>query len=85
MNAPHSLANFIVGGRCYGASVEHHQVGAGDIRRRVQPFRRKTRFERSSVRLRRAAPEILDEESIHLANSNVRSKLPYANGLRFIA
>ena len=85
VNSPNHLADFVIRRCGHRASVEHNQVGAGNIRRRVQPLRRKTCFERSSVRLRGATPEILDEESIHLANSNVRSKLPHANGLRFIA
>src|SRR5580704_254719 len=72
MHAAHGLANFIVGGRGYGAGVEDDQGRVGGGRGGGESFRGQAGFDGGSVGLGGAAVEVFYEESIHCINGSWR-------------
>src|ERR1700722_17238338 len=64
MHAAHGLANFIVGGRGYGAGVEDDQGRVGGGRGGGEPLRGQAGFNGGSVGLGGGAAEVFLEKSI---------------------
>ncbi len=65
MDTPDHLPHFIVRGCGHGAGVQHHQVGVLQIGGRRKALRGEASLNRRAIGLRRPAPEILDEKTLH--------------------
>ena len=78
MNAAHRLAHFIVRGRGDGAGIQHHQIGRSHFARGGESLRSQPRFDRRTIGLRSAAPEILYEEPFHFIQPFLNSSLTWS-------
>jgi hypothetical protein len=76
MQAAHGLANFIIGGRGYGAGVDDDQASFGGGRGGGESFRGQAGFDGGSVGLGGAAAEVFYPESIHCINGSWRRAGP---------